>query len=557
MKYSYPALGENQDLADLNEPTLFPVGMGLINFSQARKVQRASGEAAVLADQLRQEILAELGVESISALTPEEEKKHKKRLAAITEAEQRSGMWEQMLEMRDRILGLAEVDNLRDLNHRSGESELTETIRWNIAREYAIEQKESARETREEPVTAMEKLRRKVGDVFNGMRERLFGIVSEMEVQESDIRLRRLAQEADELVGSVVERFFPGHRFELSMVNEIKNCHDPGRLLAIACDDSWDSKAQFEAKRKLILMDLMKRVNQFLKQQEMNSNNLSYFDELMGRHLYANEGKGGHRPKMLVTAHDRHSHECIDSMLVEYGEGAEGAAEMSNKNPGHSVRTTPISFRTFEHGENGYTEDIEFMVDSRTKSRTGLALKLLRKDSGDLDDIMGDLNGVRLVFRGTHDVRLFEMTLKHNLKEAGYDIEFTRTKKDVGGDGEEGGGGGISCLKHNIDIIGPDGKTRNFELQILTLEEFSNYLYQRPYSWAEYEVSRFFDSSSSEALFPDEFYPVDRKQIAKHAKELNYRRAVQTHTKNSPAVMLVHSRDEGAEEAEEAQSTSA
>jgi len=439
----------------------------------------------------------------------------------------------QFVELRKRFLALAGVENLSDMDNQEGNKQLAEIIRRNIANMF------------EESL---------VPDyVINEEVRRLFALD----------KLEDLSMEADGLINYAAERFFPGAggKTHIGMINEIENCDDVGRLPLIwrspdgnpdnPRDPGWGNRARWEAQRKLALIELFAYIRKYLKERREHKKGLAYFDRLMNEHIYSFNGgrkKGDFQVKYLVSEHGfGEINDCVATKLFEDRSEAEVALEGEDfvcpEAMGKEVvpifdpegrRLTPIAFRAFEADIDGEKREIEFMIDSRIKTKNSMALKLLRRDSldpngcgesdiktNDTDDkeakiaeeILRDLNGVRMVFKNGEDIDRFEKHMIETLSAAGHEIKFHRKVSNLGK-------GSLSCRKKNVEIDG-----RYYELQIFTFEEFVNYLYKRGVSWPEYEIQRFFGSSSSEALFPDEFYPglPDREEISQNAQETSYR----------------------------------
>lgn len=456
-----------------------------------------------------------------------------KGLQALRELRADPERYAQFIELRQRILDLAEVKNLSELDNQEENEQLAETIRCNIA------------EVFEESLVPEYVLNEEVRKSF------------------ALDKLEDMTIEADAMVNYAAERFFPGAggKTHIGMINEIENCDDVGKLPLIwrapdgnpddPRDPGWGERARWEAQRKLALVELFIYIQKYLKERREHKKGLGYFDHLMNQHIYSfNNGrkKGDFQIKYLVSEHGfGDANECIATKLFENKADAEKALD-SNKfiDPEMSAsdvmpifdpegrRLTPIAFRAFETEDEGVQREVEFMIDSRIKTKNSMALKLLRRDSLDpnrvngngtesndtgdketkiAEEILRDLNGIRMVFKNEHDIGLFEKHMVETLTEAGHQIKFHRKVSNLGK-------GSLSCRKNNVEIDG-----RYYELQVFTFKEFTNYLYKRGVSWPEYEIQRFFGSSSSEALFPDKFYPdlSDRKEISKTAQETAYK----------------------------------
>lgn len=463
MKKSYPELGDN-----LEQGTTFPVVLAIPDRKYVRKLKEENPEA-----------------------------------------------FEAMKERREMLLNLTGVQNLGDLMGRSDDELFTTEVRENILNSLVQSEREEERSALQEEAEGWAaeqrlKIRFLMEDagnwVFSGRRSE--------KLNETNEKLQKYAMQADDLISGVIAKFFPERSSGINMTNEIRDNNDVASLLTISMDDGWDEKARFEAKRKLMLIELLAELDKAVMKQKMNNNDLSFLHDLMNRYIYDHEGKkkGAHEDRLLVARHGGDDFTNIDWRL----EDIDKEQEINDSNDDPNVITMPMGLRSLRVGNNGRSKKIEFMVDSRHKERDSLALKLLRKDTKNPEELLSDLNGVRFVFQSTDDILFFERELESRLKDAGYHIEFTRTKTAVGNNDT------LSCLKYNVNITNGDDRVHQYELQIFTVPEYLNYIYSTPHSWDEYEITRFFESSSSEALFPSSIYKklaTVRQEVAEKARE--------------------------------------
>lgn len=469
MKQSFAELGDNS-----KEPTLFQVGKEAVDLSFIRDLRKNHPE-----------------------------------------------LYAEFKETRARILRLTGQKNLADLMGRSNDRELINTTRRNIALERVKIERGEKKEKSVEGMGFFQRSRMKIASALSGFAERLFPARLNEDISEMEARLRDYGLQADKFIEEeVVGKFFPDHTKDLHLKNEVKNCNDPAKLLMMAFDPAWHEKVRFEAKRKLRLMELFEKVNDFLKEQNLNENDLSFFDDMMNDHVYAHgdSKKGAHVAKELVTTHDPSSFQVTGWFLVDKGEVIDYSEMSDEVSSQDKVMRTQIPFRKFMVGENGHSREIEFMIDARRKTKEGMALKMLRKDTNDPEALLGDLNGVRMIFKKEDHVDLFEYSMKSKLREAGYEVNFSEHRSAVGNNGS------LGCRKYDV-AISKDGVSRNYEMQIFTFDEYANYLYSEEDAWPEYEIRRFFESSSSEALFPSEIYheelgEVNRQDIARSGQDI-------------------------------------
>lgn len=442
-------------------------------------------------------------------------------------------LFEKFKETRDRLLALTGVKNLSELIGRSDDEELIALTGRNLVDEYLNNKTDSQSAEAEKPEEKERLLERARKSIASALRsfanlfdkegvqksaEALKEIQRKLELEQKtgvEDKLVVAASDADDLIKYVVNHFFPGHNVDdLGGVNEVKNSSDVARLLMVAFDSrdekegGWSDQARFEAKRKIVLTELMYKINEFLAEQSRNSNNLSFFDEFMDRHMYSYGAlkKGDYKRKYLVPETDSESGEPKVSRFISEDE----KDQLLQEDP--SRRVMPIALRSFNAGVNGHRREIDFHVDSRSKTKISLALKMIRKDTQDTNELLKDLNGVRFVFENEHDIDLFEYEMNRCLREAGYEFNFKRAKEAIGPNES------IKCRKYNVEI-GKNGSTSHFEFQTFTCGGFDDYFYGEN-AWAKYEIDRFFESSSSQALVPGAIYPEikeARQEIAEEA----------------------------------------
>lgn len=427
-------------------------------------------------------------------------------------------LYELLMSKRADICAMLGINSLSELKNQYGNVELASKIRANVVdslREYFTADAEKH--------LLDPSLLESIGpEVRQELQKRVYAELNKVTERE----LERLAKEADTLITGAVEKFFPetGTNPIISLVNEVENNHDIAKLVLMTADEANHSpRARFEALRKMAIMEVLIKLDRFENERAHEHRGLSYFDDIMneGKMYSSKEGKqiGSIEVRYLISDHEPGSNSCVNAYLLEDAKKARRVEAMDINR--HS---TPIALRTFSvEDEDGNETEIKGMVDSRIKNRLSMALKLLRKNSMDAVEILKDLNGIRMLFEDERGIELFERTFLKKLRANGHTVEITRSKGTVGN-------GGLTFKKHNIEIDG-----RRYEWQIFTLNEFANYVYQRPNSWPEYEIKRFFESSSSEALFPSTIYgDLDRMEMSKHAQERAYHMA-STRTWGTPS----------------------
>jgi hypothetical protein len=379
-------------------------------------------------------------------------------------------LFEIMKKERQKILDMLGVKDFQSLKGLSAEEKTTEAVRNRIA------------------------------DTMNGMLVPDFVENEAVRLKLSEIELVKLAKESDTVIKYILERFFPGSNNNpaLGLSNEVENTHDVGELSLIALDaETWDPMVRFEAMRKLALVEVLAKIQHLEQERNEEHKDLSYFDKLLNSEgIYSldhGRRKGFHQVKYLVSEHDAKTQSCTAVSIAETKERAREAFRSGAE--AEAMHISPIALRVFAvKDDQGKPREIEGMIDSRVKTRLSILLKALRRNRLDQENVLKDLNGVRLVLENRDHVDWFTRSLKEKLLESGHKVEVTREKERVAK-------GGLSFTKFNINI-----DSRLYEMQIFTFKEWADYLHKRPYSWAEYEVNRFFDGGCASALFPEDTY---------------------------------------------------
>ncbi|MEW6426428.1 MAG: hypothetical protein AB1568_00175 [Thermodesulfobacteriota bacterium] len=299
------------------------------------------------------------------------------------------------------------------------------------------------------------------------------------------------------LKGKVLANYAP----YIEMTNEIDMTSDPVELMLVMFDDRYHKKARFEAKRKLLLMNLAGSIDQRERETGIERKFRDFLD-FLNEYVWSQEIRIGE----LTTAYlvSQHRPEDFSCRAVEVV-GLPKIREVERL-PGRKI--TLVKRRRFS--VNG--REIPIYVSIRKKPSEAKVLKLLRKGEENPAVAVDDELGLMGVVDSVADVKLFLKHLTSSATRAGTlmtleDISDTLT-------------GGV----HRSSSAGSNPETKMFkffarmggmrvEFILHSNQTYLDYVYRRGTSHDEYEVKRFFDSGVAEMLFPQDIYKLDMAAV--------------------------------------------
>lgn len=314
-------------------------------------------------------------------------------------------------------------------------------------------------------------------------------------------KVKNHSRTADGVIRYLRSKVLANYSSHIEMTNEIDATSSPAELLLIIFDDRYHQKARFEAKRKLILMNLAASIDQRERETDIESK-FSRFLEFLNEHVWAKEAKIGELEIVyLLSSHEKENFTCQDMKVIS-------RKEVDNVSLAPGQKLTLIKRRRF----NANGRDIPIYVTIRKKPPEAKVLKLLRKGEENPAVAVDDELGLMGVLKSTQDIKIFQQHLtssaiKANSFMALEDISDSlnagwRTSKNVGS----------SANTPMFKFFARLGGMR-VEFIVHTYESYLNYIYQRDVSHDEYEVKRIFDSGVAELLFPQSIYFLDMKAI--------------------------------------------
>ena len=324
---------------------------------------------------------------------------------------------------------------------------------------------------------------------------RLFNI--EVETHQIHTKLREFSSTADAVINYLRNKvLFPyAPHFEIS--NEIATTADPVDLLLTTFDDRYHKKARFEAKRKLVLMNLAGAIDQRERESDIESR-FAGFLRFLNDYVWSPQLRiGEHRPAYLLSEHDPADYRCTGVRVIDM-ETANGLQ------PGPGQRLTFVKRRLFRQG----TKDIPVYVSVRKKSPAAKVLKLLRKNEKNPAVAVDDELGLMAVLDERADVTRFVEHLTKAAARSGVLMTLEDISDTLTGGRYSAESTGSSSDTAMMKFFARLGDAR-VEFIIHTNQSYLDYHYRHGVSHEEYEVRRIFDSGVAEFLFPKDIFQLD------------------------------------------------
>jgi len=328
----------------------------------------------------------------------------------------------------------------------------------------------------------------------------LFGIAG----GPSEIRskIKEYAQTADAVINLMRDRLLARYASHVETNNEIETTHDPVELLLRVFDDRFHMKARFEAKRKLVLMNLAGSIDQ--RERETDIENKFYaFLEFLNRNVWSPRFKIGQlESAYLLSRHDPEDFRCLEVKLID------DATRARLTKLGEGEKLTLLKRRMFEDGGRS----IPAYVSVRKKDSATKVLKLLRKNEKNPAAAVDDELGLMAVLDNIRDVKRFVRHMTRSAIKSGSLMTLEDISDTLTGGVRHSGAIGSNSRTPMLKFFARMGGMR-VELIVHTNQSYLNYRFQRDIAHDEYEVKRIFDSGVAEFLFPGDIYGLDMEQI--------------------------------------------
>ncbi len=328
----------------------------------------------------------------------------------------------------------------------------------------------------------------------------LFGIAgSSSEIRS---RIREYAKTADAVIDLMRGKLFAPYASHVETCNEIETMRDPVELLLCVFDDRFHMKARFEAKRKLVLMNLAGSIDQ--RERETDIENKFYmFLEFLNCNVWSPKLKIGQLESVyLLSQHDARDYYCTEVKVID----ADSRARLGELAEGQKL--TLLKRRMFNDGER----EIPVYVSVRKKGSAAKVLKLLRKNEKNPAVAVDDELGLMAVLENISDVKRFVRHMTRSAINSGTLMTLEDISDTLTGGTYNSNSVGSSSQTQMLKFFARMGGMR-VELIIHTNQSYLNYRFQRDIAHDEYEVKRIFDSGVAEFLFPGEIYKLNMEQI--------------------------------------------
>ena len=321
---------------------------------------------------------------------------------------------------------------------------------------------------------------------------------------EIEARVYDYARTADAVVNSLSTKILKPYASFIATTNEIEVANDPVTLLLIMFNDRYHKKARFEARRKLVLMNLAGSIDHRERETDIEEK-FSTFLHFLNDYVWSSNLKiGEHEISYLHSHHSEQDYACTSVKTIS----AEMAAQMTL---GKYEKLTLLKRRRFTIGQ----KDIPIYVSIRKKPPEAKVLKLLRKNEKNPAVAVDDELGLMAVLDSEAEVKIFQTHLTRSAAKANSfmvleDISDTLTGSTSYKSSSTGSSPKTEMLKFFARLGG-----MRVEFIIHTNRSWLNYQYQKDVAHDEYEVKRIFDSGVVELLFPKDIFHLDHDVIRK------------------------------------------
>ncbi|MDA3834357.1 MAG: hypothetical protein PF495_13310 [Spirochaetales bacterium] len=284
----------------------------------------------------------------------------------------------------------------------------------------------------------------------------------------------------------------------IEMTNEVDALFNPVELMLLMFDERYHKKARFEAKRKLLLMNLAGSIDQRERETNIESK-FSEFLEFLNHYVWSPEGRIGELElSYLFSEHGAADFSCQKCTVLSLDAGKDCQVAKGQK-------LTLLKRRRFIM--DGIS--LPIYVSIRKKPPAAKVLKLIRKGEENPAVAVDHEHGLMAVLDSLADVKAFQAHLTRSAIAADSfmvleDISDTLTTSASYRQKNAGSSVDTKMLKFFARLGG-----MRVEFIVHTNESYLNYMYQRGVAHDEYEVKRVFDSGAAALLFPEDIYHLD------------------------------------------------
>lgn len=320
--------------------------------------------------------------------------------------------------------------------------------------------------------------------------------------REIEARVHEYARTADAVVNSLKTKILKPYASYIATTNEIEVANDPVDLLLVMFNDRYHKKARFEARRKLVLMNLAGSIDQRERETNIEDKFLNFLHFLNDYVWSRNQKIGQHDVVYLHSTHSEADFSCTSVESIS----SQQAQDMVLKK---GEKLTLLKRRRFTVG----SRDIPIYVSIRKKPQEAKVLKLLRKNEKNPAVAVDDELGLMAVLDTVADIKTFQNHLTRSASQADSFMVLEDISDTLSGTTSyKATSTGSSSKTEMMKFFARLGGMR-VEFIIHTNRSWLNYMFKRDVSHDEYEVKRIFDSGVVELLFPKDIFQLNHDEI--------------------------------------------
>ena len=329
--------------------------------------------------------------------------------------------------------------------------------------------------------------------------------------REIEARVHQYARTADAVINSFKVKILNGYASYIATTNEIEVTNDPVALLLIMFNNRYSKKARFEARRKLVLMNLAGSIDQ-RETETATEEKFSTFLRFLNDYVWSNSLKIGELdPVYLHSTHSKEDYGCKEVTLITPADAK--AVQLTD-----TTKLTLIKRRRFYSGNR----EIPIYVSIRKKPPEAKVLKLLRKNEKNPSIAVDDELGLMAVLDNNADIKTFQRHLIRSASKADSFMILEDISDTLAGDTPyKSSSTGSSSKTEMMKFFARLGGMR-VEFIIHTNKSWLNYMFKHDVSHDEYEIKRIFDSGVMDLLFPPDIYHLNlneiRQELIKHSR---------------------------------------
>jgi len=308
--------------------------------------------------------------------------------------------------------------------------------------------------------------------------------------------------------------------------NEVQSASNPIDLVLITLSPRASRKMRYEARRKLVLIDLALHDMAYVRQERIQQQDIEAFMRFLGKNLWQG-GSGQTAHIEMVSEHSPMDNACTGVTFLRPQGGRfdkpfstlwfHGSSSVAEEQDGMNLflsqyhRYTAVQARVWRDDKG----NLQWAVfDHREKRVIDKMIKMMRKDTKD-PRIIDDAAGFKFIVEDKRSIYTFLETLQEHAVKNGFlfsitDVSDTIDNEDDYLSGNKGSNKKVEMVKFNILFQG-----HNIQLLLHTPRSYLDYQYRDGTGWAYYEINRAIDSGLLDHLYPKDIYGIDFQILQK------------------------------------------